>query len=415
MFLRFRLPTLIVLLLLISGGLRPAAAQEFGAWFTYLYNGNSHEIVRLDTNGSTQAYSLGLAEQDYVSATQMAFTPDGARVAFCYTRFAANAADNVTRLIVRDVAAQTNIVDLDLGAGVACQTTQNSFNDDYTRVAIGKVNYSPAMPDADTSGPSWQLLVVDTASGAVVASLDEASGVSFGDGFYGGVLPLVRAFNGSSVIFNAIPFATDARMNLPTFIWDTATGSVTPEASARFAEFGGDLLEATGESVWFTADSSLPAGQPMGPIPLYNVVRYAANGAEPTSIFHDPDEIIMDVAFIDDGARLGVVVLGSFDPNNPNEPPPYRWFALDRAGNVQDLGGGVTGYANIFALPGGYGVLAANFSMDSSQTTTELIYGANGTASVLWSSNTGGWEVAFAPPITQVAPDLPPFAAFSMQ
>lgn len=403
MSLKSRLLPLALLPLLLAAAL-PAAAQN--NWYLYLYQVETGELVRLNADGSTQSYSIGLAPGTYVGARQMAFTPDGSRVAFCAVTYAQDPAANQTRLIVRDILAQTNLVDADLGAGIGCESGPHSFNENYSQLAVGKVNYMPGQPGADASRPSWQVLVLDAASGALVASLDQPAEVNLSQPEAGTLLPLVRSFSGTTITFNPVMYATDMNPNLLSYRWDYAAGTITPDTSGRYAAPGVETLP-TGESVWIAENAALPSAEPFGPMPRYNVVMAMDASGAPRVIYHNGAETITDVAFIDDGARLGIVLQPSVDFNAPVPNIVQRYVAFDRAGNVTDLGGGQAVYIDLFGLPGGYGALEL-FIAEGGLPRMRLTASTGGAASVLWSGE-GGWEVAFTPPLS-AAPGLTPFA-----
>lgn len=383
----------------------PAAAQT--PWFVYLYSVETAELVRLNSDGSTQSYSVGLAPETFISARQMAFTPDGSRVAFCAVTYTQDPAGNPTRLIVRDLVAQTNLVDADLGLSIGCQTGPQGFNDDFTRIAVGRINYLPGQPGADESRPLWQVQVLDAATGALLASLDEPADVNISQGELAGLLPLVRAFTGTTIVFNPVLYATDMNPNLFTYRWDSASGQIAQDTTAAFAASDGDRLSATGERVWIAENPDLPSGEPLGPMPRYNVVLYSdAANPTPRLIYHNPQEVIIDAALIEDGARLGVVLMPGMDPSTLTITT--RWAALDRAGVVADLGGGQAAYADIFGLPGGYGVLEL-IIREGGEALNRFSYTAGGVSTELWSAP-GGWELAFVPPAASAAPNLTPFA-----
>jgi len=405
-----RLGVYLFALFILALSLVPAAAQDSPPLIT-LYDGNNRQLVQIAADGSQTIRSLGLPDDVHIGAGLMAFTPDASRVAFCYTRYATTPAANQTRLIIRDLVAQSNLVEHDLGSTLSCQTSRASFNDDYTRLAYGILNYTQGMPGADTSRPAWQLHIIDTTTGAALATLDQSAEVTLGSGFPSDILPLVRAFTGSTVIFNAVPFGTDATIDVPVFAWDSLTGAVTPLAAPHFSSIAAASFAPTGEVAYQAEDLALPSAEPFGPTPRWNVILHqTASTAESRRIYHNPAELILDVAFIDDGARLGLVLMPQIDWDNP-QPPPLRWVALDRAGNLTNLGGGASVYADIFSLPAGYGILSvtATNPQGTEYASTLTVAQPGSQPITLWSSPTAGWEVAHAAPATQPAPDLAPF------
>lgn len=401
------------ILCLLLGRLAPlASAQPRENWFLTLYNRNTGEFLQIDEGGRTLSYPLDipgvtdLAGETDITAAQMAFTRDGRQAAFCYTRTTADPAQSDSRLLVRDIAARGSVLSIGMNPTFRCSVSPASFNEDGSLLAVSKINYTLGMTPPNPARPAWQLQVMETARGGIIAVIFQRPEVIL-EGSTEGILPIVRAFEGSTIIFNAAPYGTDSLANLPAYVWDINTNEIVPETSGRFNDVGGDLLPATGERVWFTTDSSLPSGQPYGASPRYNVVRYAADSrSEPITIFHDPDEVIVDVAFIEDGARLGILLLGSYDESKPDETSPLRWIALDRDGGVETLGS-ASGHANIFALPRGYGLFTS-----TDPTSAQITFTLAGETTRLWSSESSGWEVAFTPPISAIAPTFQPFVAW---
>lgn len=175
-----------------------------------------------------------------------------------------------------------------------------------------------------------------------------------------------------------------------------------------------DTLEATGEAAWVAINPDLPAGNPGGPMGAYNAVMLADESGQERMIYHSPEWIIADVTFINNGRQLAISLLESFDVDNPSVQRS-RWIALDRAGNVTELGT-FESFSEVAAAPDGYYILWSQMSDDLNRLTMTLEYHTNGQATELWSiegENRGiTWDLAWATP-TETAGDLQPFQTFT--
>src|SRR5215510_3214629 len=61
--------------------LLPTLAQD--QWAVYLYNGNAGQLLRVNPDGSQTMLALGLEPNVFIGGFDMAFTRDGARMAYC--------------------------------------------------------------------------------------------------------------------------------------------------------------------------------------------------------------------------------------------------------------------------------------------------------------------------------------------
>jgi hypothetical protein len=406
------------LLILASMSLTPAMAQD--SWGVYLFNGNSGELVRVNGDGTQAVSGLGLEQGAYVSSSDMAFTRDGSRLAFCATTYPQAADANSTaqptaKFYLRDIAAQNYILNLDLGNAIGCRTGQAAFNTDETQVAVSRINYYPGDPAADVSKPVWQILVLDIAGGMTVKELNASSpAVATYEGLTkGGILPYVAYFAGNQLIFSEVPYGIGGGAEWNAYVWDLNADTV--EMIPRWGNFGLDTLPETGEIVWTAKDENLPAGIPGGPVPANNIVKIADKiGAERT-IFTSPDWVVLGAKFINGGQQVAIQLLSSFDQNNPDQMQTIKWVALDRAGNVTDLLSSIGGSPVVAAAPDGYVALDQQQTFDANgtgQSQFKLTYNAAGQSQELWASSQGFdyWELAWSPPLV-ASGDLGPFPA----
>jgi hypothetical protein len=408
----------VMLLSLFMVAAAPTLAQS--NWFVYLYNGNTKDLVRINPDGSQIPYNLGLDSTTFVSSFDMTFTQDGNRVAFCAVTYpavmdASTPAQPFAKLYLRDIPAGANTLDMAMGNAIGCRTGRDAFNPDANQLAVSKINYYPGAPDADTSQPTWELLILNTADGSVVRELNASSPAvqSFESLAKGGVLPYVQYFENNQIIFAEVPYGIGGGAEWNAYLWDLNADTIQP--IDRWGNFSLDTLP-TGELIWVTSDLNLPAGQPGGPVPANNVVKVADKSGSDFTIYHSPDWVILDTKFIDDGARAAVQLLSPFDPNATNQLQTLRWIALDRAGGTTDLVSS-NGSPTIMAAPGGF-VLLNQQIIDQTTGTSDftLTYSANGQTNNLWSASVdpavGYWELAWATPAT-AAQGLSPFTPVS--
>lgn len=391
---------IIVMILLLLTALMPAAAQD--SWFAYVYNGIEKRLVRVDLDGTTTSYDMGLDENTFANSYDMTFAPDGQRVIFCATT---GGQQSRSMLYVRDIAAETNTVELDLGASLGCRTGKEALSPDQSTIAVGVVNYFPGAPNADATMPIWRLLLVDVNSGAIVqelnADMPEAAPINTTDA----ILPWVKRHEAGRVMFSEVPYATGGAPFFPPFTWDTAANAVT-EAPAHFGQMTLKYLPATGEYIWPDVDESRPFTEPIGPMPVANVVQVLDNG-EPRPIYYRGEGVITDVAFINQGQQIAILYEPQPDPTVP-DAPPMPWVAVDRQGNITDLTQ-VQTFSQIADAPGGYVLLRmeADENFENIQFSLEHTV-IGGETSLLWLAEGQSWELAWAQPVA-AAPDLPAF------
>lgn len=408
--------TMLVLLSLFAMSALPALGQD-APWFVYLYNGSV--LVRVNQDGTQETFDIGVGADVFVGAREMAFSPDGSRVAFCANYYppaveGQASAPPATRVYLRDVAAQTNLLDLDLGSAIACRVGETGLSPDGALLTIGRINYMPGDPAADISKPAWQLLVVDTATGNVAYELNAQSPAvaSLGAPAEGIIMPFVQNVDTSSVVFALVPWFTEGFI-AAAYRWDLASGAIAPETAEQWMQFRADRLEATGETAWPAVDSNLPVSEPMGVGFAFNVVRVADSAGQVTTIYHNADRNPADARFINNGQQVAILLAPVFDENNPGAPVEQHWVAVDRAGSVTDL---VTDLSLSYleGAPGGFiHLIQDSPDQDPNNATYRLLYVANGQTTELWSlaaSNDqfGAWELAWVA-LMPVADGLPPF------
>lgn len=391
--------------LLLAAGL---GAQAQAGWFVYLLDSGGQALVRVGADGSQAVLPLGINPNAYLSAFDIGFSPDGARAALCAIDYGSAEAAPSAVLTVRDLAAQTDLMRLDLGPALGCRA---AYRADGAFIALGIVHYLPGDVQAVPDLPAWELRVIDPVSGGTIAQLTSDSPEAAAAGLPSNppVLPVVRRFDGAELIFAAQPFATGGGSEAPALNWRIDTATLAPLAGWGYLQF--DLL-ANGELAWTAADSSRPAGEPPGPLPADNVVRWQDASGQARTIYASPDWLLIGARFIDEGARLALQLVAPYSAEYPAELGyPTRWIALDRAGATGELTS-TAGYAQLRGVPGGYVVLQVFTPEGGGAPTYTLDYNAGGQIRTLWATQAGAaaYDLAWAPPMTPAA-GLPPFAA----
>lgn len=400
----------LIVLALLAVAFSPALAQA--NLLAYVYNGETKTLIGINSDGSTADYNLGLPTDSFVSSFDMAFTADGSKVALCAVSYPAGMGETAVQptatFILRDIAAGTNLIEQNLGAAIGCRTGQHAFNADETQIALSRINYYPGDPNADLSLPSWQLTLIDAASGNTLAELNNQSPAVVEYTLASeGIIPYVQRVQGNSVIFAEVPYGIGGGAEWAAYEWLTDAGTVTPVTV--WGNIDLDTLSSTGETIWTGIDDSRPAATPNGPVPPNNVVRLMDSAGQETVIFHTPDWQVLDANFIEGGQRIAVM-LYSFDPQT--SLPNVRWVALDRAGTQTTLVES-PGNAQVETAPGGYVSLVQEGQLDGVTIPQfKLNFAAvGGQPAQLWASDTtqmAYWELAWVASDTG-ATGLPPF------
>jgi hypothetical protein len=402
----FRRFGLLLLLCLSALAVFPARAQE--DWSALLYNSMTKTFLRVNVDGIQETFPLDLPGDAFISPREMAFSPDGSRVAYCLIEYTENG-QNPTTLYVRDLESGTNLVEQDLGISTACRVTGN---EDASLLSLGLIRYSSFDPAADTSQPAWEVLVIDAATGETLYTLNANSPAAasleypYGESF----LPYVLHFSGNQVIFGQVPYGTEFPADFPTYTWQLDEDRLEPAKGWGYP-FSAHL-ESTGEIAWLAQDETLPFGEPFGPVPSNNIVNVTDANDEPRVAFHSPDWILTGVEFMNGGAHLLLQLTEPLDVSDPIQTAETRWISLDRQGNKMDLFSS-DGFASLSVAPGGYLVFSTTSA--SLPATYTLEYHGDGgieTLLTLESDQYGAWEVACVTPEPLVE-DLPPFTAIN--
>jgi hypothetical protein len=408
------LTLLIALAALLIAGIAPASAQDTSGWFVYLYNGLTRDLVRINPDGSQQVYSLGLSETVFTGGNNMAFSADGSRLAICAVDHGAGAVQAPATLILRDLAAGANLLEVPLGTVLECQTSPAAFNEDESQIAVSIVNYVPGDPNMDTTGPAWRLLVLDVLTGNIVSELNPDSPAVAAVGITSDmpILPEVRHFTTDNVIFRELLWGVGGFFDPRAFRWQPSTGTL--EQAPLWQGIDMDTLD--GLMAWNAINTELPAGPSPGPFALTNVVMMADASGSTWMVYHDPEWMVGPVRFINNGQQLAILLYPSYDPNVtpvPDAPATLpRWIALDRDGTTSELIS--LDYGDVVAAPGGYAIFSVTNGTTDAEPVVSLVVVKDNAGSLVWQAAGVGWELVWSAP-TPVIEGLPPFPAYTPQ
>ncbi len=318
------------------------AAQTTAAVdFIYLSDSQASNLIRVNTiDGSQQNISLGITE-NHLYISNMAFSDDGRLVAFCAVERASDDS-TTTRLIIRNLNTASNLMEQSYNNLPGCNPSV--FNAGATQLAVGFVFNSAFDGQNYPDEPDWALRIFDINTGNIIHELSKDSPnapdyESMRDDFWfeEGISAMTRAveLTKDDVLFTAFPFiGRDGPLRVPAHRWNLLTDEVTPVEG--LTELGATFLAETGEIVYPYLDESLPAGQPMGPMPLANTVRINDNGSIRT-IYQNTEDVIAATRFISGGEQIAVTIVPAWDENNPEQIAPTRDIILNRDGSIDDF------------------------------------------------------------------------------
>lgn len=385
-----RIAILLMLLLVI-----PVSAQDSSEWWVFLFDQQNQQLVRVNNLGESEEYGLGLADNTFIGGHDLTFTEDGTIAAYCIQNMPPDSQTAALTVHVRDLAAETDTLTLDVGEGVACRVS--AFNEDETLLAVGLARYYPGNPGADTTQPAWALLLIDLTTGETVQELngDMVTLPPVGNFPLDSFLPEVKILTDEQAIFQAIYFGGEL-ITVPAFVWDRETGTVEPETSGMWENFGGDFLETTGEVAWMWLDPDRPIGQPGALGPLYNVAL-----VNETEIYSDPEWIVLDAKFVNNGQELAIYLLEpyNFDSATP-QPQDNQLIAVSRDSDIRELGT-YPSFVQFRGAPDGLVVLWADAPGDV-PPTLHLDYHRSDVVTELWSKQSGhmgiSWQLVWVSP-----------------
>lgn len=382
----------------------PALAQTDAAWSAYVYNQSQQTLVRVWTDGTHTSYRLGLGDGVALQGRHMAFWPEGDRVAFCAVHYGKTAS---SVLIIRDLLSGEDRLSLPFEQATDCRVTQASLSDDQRQLAVALFHHFPGDPNADSSQPAWQYVVIDTTTGATRFTLNanDPQVGAVGIAPDRATIPEAFAFSGDRLTFYAIPYAVGGSTFYPTYEWSLGAGTLA--LTDGLTAYNLARLPRLDEQVDAAQDTALPFGIPNGPVPSNNVLRARRGEDAPQLVYHTPDWIIVDVDYIENGQRLAVTLYPPADePQTSAFAVSLRAVALGRDGRVEALLA-TDGNMQIAGAPGGYVALLGSRDPVGPH---RLFYASGGQMEPIWQSAGEAWELVWTAPV--VTPEaLPPFTS----
>lgn len=345
-------PLLVLLFLLLAAALRPLAAA--GEWAAWLYDPDGGRLLLVESSGrAPHALSLPVP-QGWQRPQQVAI---------------AAAADVAAYLLhhPQTLAQQLVIIDLD-GGGIRGRYDLPTpahgplTSGDLLHLAEGP---RPFTPDGRAlafsyrlEGEGWALIVLDSASGAVLYSLHHSDTAARAQpALHAGRLPVVQRFQFPTVSFTVAHDPGGRGLPiLHSYVWDLLAGHV--EETVDFPTLNTAAHPPAAESVAPLPDfrfSMLPLPRPQMPANTLHVHSGPEDGRFP--FFHTEDFDLLEVIFIQNGERLLALA----------RPDAIRrlWLVLERSGQIvrrlpaagTDPTGTPDGFVYLAALPGNQAAL----------------------------------------------------------
>lgn len=395
---------LVVLILMVA---LPIAAQETPepaqGWRAWLYNSTSGAVTVVDSGGSVvNEFTLPLAQAFNYYGQNIAVSPSGSHV--LYTALDTSSDVPNQQVFVYDVNAQFIAATYPLASGAQATTldvrpTSAIFDEASRKVAFGYV-----ISTAETS--TWEIAVIDYNTGVATATLTPQSegASSIGDGL---IVPVIREFDGVSVSFTAVYYATGGAGGYPAFIWDTTSNTVTQ--TEIFTSIGADILPETGEVIapaFLEAMSAAPMPAEPGFVVPQNVVTvYQPESATRAVFYNDPERVIDNVRFVQGGER---VAISRYDAVTDT---PGLWRVIQRDGVVVGETNIPNSVFNVYGTPDGlvYLDLGQGPTLVHINTSDDSL-----SQEVIWTGDMQTFPVlaAVQPDVVIVAEDAPPLGAW---
>lgn len=304
--------TTIVLLMMSSISMAQDSTSD---WSAYLFDNINYDLIRVDADGNTNVFSLGLAENELLSLNELAVSHDGTLVAYCKTvRFNDETLSNEKILIIREIETGENIQEIAFSEAAACRAT--AFSEDDSQVALSVAHFEAR---EENNGESlWSLQLINVESGEPEVILNDDDDITLEFDIFGEDIPLlanVSHFDDTNIIFAGIPFVRmGGPSSLPVYQWEFASNTIT-QLAQEFGRVNSDILASTGELAYPALDEALTAVEPEGPISQANVVNVLSADGTVTTIYQNEDRVIASAQFINDGQAVAIISLSGFLPN----------------------------------------------------------------------------------------------------
>jgi hypothetical protein len=399
----------VVMIVLILAGvvwalpgddLHPAEAG--GSWSAWLYNSDSGRLVHAFPDGAPPTeipFPLPPGVTTY--PWSVTISRDGAYLAACYTDTTGSASVQVYDIYDNVFLGSY----FPAGPIIDCGLSRYSFSEDGSQLAVGVMNH---YPDPADTRPEWQLIVMDTFSGAVLYEIasNSPSITSLGVDVSGS-LPLVSTFQMRTgtfpglISFKAVRWGTEPWPEYDPLVWQLDTGGVT--VVGPYGKSSLDLLLPNGEAIWIEENDAYPKGFLEGPGYLFNVVMYSNKAGDLFPIFTD-GSVLYRATFIDDGRKVAVQTYSGVE----------QWKYVDRSGATGSLPGDIKTW-QLYGTLDGYAFLNSDTGPGGAPELRYHRFNASGgiDAFIAWNGAPGEyWQLIWVNPLTGGA-GLPPFPAIS--
>lgn len=374
------------------------AAQPDDEWSITFWDVATHELTRVDIDGTTQSYDLGenVAE---AFEREFAVAADGSLAAYCVVPTVDDSGESVipnVTLYIYDLTSESTRFEIDLGVSDGCRLGQYSFSADGAMLGVGLIS-----PHHNVSPINWRLPIVDTATGNIVRELTANDDIAlnredlFGESSY--FMPEMRNLSSNEAVFVRIPWRTDSGGSADAVRWNWEEDTLTHEPNLG----AGTLISTTGELIWTDVDETRPLAVPAAPIPKRNVIRVRDADGEERTVFFVGDQVIVNAIIINGGREIAMELYDGYREDDPRQES--HWVALDRAGNIRELPHEAEGYVRIYGTSNGYVYISS--IVDG---VALMIAYENGEERLLWELGDSFKPVVGITPMT-IAEDLSPF------
>nr|PZN53961.1 MAG: hypothetical protein DIU68_11495 [Chloroflexota bacterium] len=272
---------LLLALLLVPGW--PVRAQASG-WQVWLYNPGG-VMTYVDSSGVARDIALP-SVQGHAYPQRVAVSRDGRLVAY----MTSNEALRAHRLVIFDLQAESVRADFVLtdllASGLDYHASPSVFNETGVALAVGLT----------TLDGQWRVLVLNTASGAILSELRSDNPVVAALGLPAGALvPVVRHFGTDDVAFDLQFVDGNGESIAASLLWNPATGSLADNVNFPAA---GDVSTATGDIILSGRDERFAANPALGPEQHNVLYVYNPASGRRFPFYHDAERSLGQPRFI---------------------------------------------------------------------------------------------------------------------
>ncbi len=312
------------------------SAQNNNTWTAYLFDDINYELIRVDANGNTEAFSLGLVENEFVADSWLSISNSGELVAMCkVARSEGNVPSDTHILVVQNIETGAELYTETFEDVTHCSVTAFSEDDSLFALSLATQTF-PASEDEEAIS-TWSLNLVDVATGQMPASIsNETPDMPVSDMFPDFAINAdVIRYIDNTITFMGIPaVGMGGPAMLPVYEWNADTDTIIQLEDA-FGRVNSDYLAATGELVYPYLDEAINAAQPDGPLPIANSINVLDAEGNDNTIYQNEDQIIVRTIFVQNGEAIAIMLLEGFDPErDPQEMAMLSLVFLNRDGTL---------------------------------------------------------------------------------